>query len=414
MARELLQALIIVSATLMICSPVVAEPVAPDLVKLVAENSRPLSFDGGVLAGPGAAFLEAATSDSQFVLLGEDHYLHDTPIFAGALLSMLHDRHGFRHLVVEQDRVAIEEALAPGNRGNAARIGALASRYPNLFEFSSDQDLQLLALAGRLNAGPQAICGIEQALGPVRYFDELAVSAPSAAVRTDIDALRALALKLDADLVYSVNFLIEPGMTERLVKLRADFGAAAGSRQDELLLGLVRSSEIFGYFRRAQAGEFVGLLNNTVRESWFKRLFMDCYRQAAKQERLPKAMFKFGSNHMYRGKNPTQAFPIGNFAHEFAISNGSEAYGIFVLPLRSVGYDGIEDWMRVILPKEAPLKPTVVDLRALRLYQRLLRAPLKDADQTSLRETINGFDAIVILPGERPATMVLSGLKMVQ
>jgi hypothetical protein len=43
--------------------------------------------------------------------------------------------------------------------------------------------------------------------------------------------------------------------------------------------------------------------------------------------------------------------------------------------------------------------------------QRLVRAPLKESDHTPFREVINGFDAIVILPGEKPATMTLSGLK---
>lgn len=383
----------------------------PEPAKLIATHSRPFSFTNEALAGPGADFLEAATADSQFVLFGEDHYLHDTPVFAAALFRMLRERHGFRHLVVEQDRIAMEDALAPANRGDARRLGALAARYPNLFEFASDQDLELLALVGRLEKGPEAICGIEQALGPVRYFDELAAAAPNRAVRAEIAALRAHALMRDPDARYSVNFLSEARIEQRLERLRAEFGAKPGSRHDEMLLGLMRSAEIFSYYRRAEAGEPVALFNNTVREAWFKRLFMDCYRRAAKRGALPKALFKFGANHMYRGKNPTQAFPIGNFAHEFAIANGKDAYGLFVLPLTGAGYADVPDWLKVMLPATPPAQPVIVDLRALRPMQRLVRAPLKESDHTPFREVINGFDAIVILPGEKPATMKLSGLK---
>jgi hypothetical protein len=397
------------AAIMVSASPLAAAD--PEPATLIAANMRPFAFADGTLSGPGAAFLEAATADSQFVLFGEDHYLHDTPIFAGALYRMLRDRHGFRHLVVEQDRVAMEDALAPANRGDARRLGALAARYPNLFEFSSDQDLELLALVGRLEAGPTAICGIEQALGPVRYFDEFAAAAPNAVVKAEIASLRAQALKRDPERVYAVNFLGDAGMPERLAKLRADFGARPGSRHDEMLLGLTRSSEIFRYYFRAEAGEPVGLFNNTVREAWFKRLFMDCYRRAATGKALPRALFKFGANHMYHGKNPTQAFPIGNFAHEFAIANGMEAYGLFVLPLMDKGYAEVPEWIRALLPATPPTQPVVIDLRSLRPVQRVLRAGLKDSDQTAFRELVNGFEALVVLPGERPATMALSGLK---
>lgn len=401
---------VIIMASLL-AAPLSAEPVKPDLSALIDANSHRFSFTEGMLGGPGAAFLERVTADSQFVLFGEDHYLHDTPLFSVALYRMLHERHGFGHLVVEQDRYAMEDVLAPSRRGDAAAIGQYVARYPGSFEFGSDQDIALLAMAGQIGKGPLAICGIEQAVGAPRYFDELIGLAPDAATRAEVAALRALALELDAQPAYSVNFLIAPGIGERLQKLRADFRARPGSRTDEMLLGLVRSSEIFGYYRRAEAGEPVGLFNNTVRESWFKRLFVDCYRRMEKGGVLPKAMFKFGANHMYRGKNPTQAFPIGNFAHEFAIANGKEAYGLFVLPLTAKGYGDVPPELRAMLPVAAPSQPMLIDLRALRPYQRHLRAGLKDMESTALREIVNGFDAIVILPGEKPATMKLSGLK---
>jgi hypothetical protein len=396
----------------MLAMPLAAEPPKIDLPARIAANSLPFAYDAATgLSGPGAAFLEKATADSQFVLLGEDHYLRETPLFSAAFYRMLHARHGFRHLVVEQDRYAMEDVLAPARRGDAVKIGQWVGRYPGSFEFGSDQDIELLALAGRLDPGPAAICGIEQAVGAPRYLEELARRAPNARLRAEVDELRTLALKLDAEPTYSVNFLIAPGITARLEKLRADFAAKPDSRADEMLLGLVRSSEIFGYYRRAEAGEPVGLYNNTVRETWFKRLFMRCYRQMAARGALPKAMFKFGANHMFRGKNPTQAFPIGNFAHEFAIANGHEAYGVFILPLIGKGYGGTPPEIRVMLPAEAPSAPMVIDLRALRPLQRFLRASLKDSEATAFREIINGYDAIVLLPGESPATMKLSGLK---
>ena len=67
-------------------------------------------------------------------------------------------------------------------------------------------------------------------------------------------------------------------------------------------------------------------------------------------------MFKFGANHLYHGKNPTQAFPIGNLAHEMAIANDTTAFGLFVITLGD-GYRSYEDypaWLRPLLPAEPP------------------------------------------------------------
>jgi hypothetical protein len=202
----------------------------------VARHQHVLQLAGDTLGGEAADFLVRATADSQFVLLGESHYRRDVPRFAGALFALLRERHGFRHLAVEQDAVAIEDALKPGMRGDARRIGRQAARYPGLFEFASDQDLELLARVGRLEAGSTAICGLEQATGAVRYLDELLPLARDDAGKVEVGRLRALALRLDRDPVYSVNFLIDASTPPALDALRRHVAAPSGSRAAELLL----------------------------------------------------------------------------------------------------------------------------------------------------------------------------------
>ena len=387
------------------------EPVAPDTATLVTENSYTFSLTATTLQGAGADFLRAQTAKSQFVLLGEQHMDHLIPTFAGALYRMLHDAHGFRHLVVEQDPVAIEDALASPVRGNVDGIAALSKRYPTLFEFDSDEDLTLLARVGALEDSADAIWGVEQATGAVRYLDELMTLAPDAAVRAKVQALLDAARAADAEPKYSVNWLIAVTTPAALDDLAAAFAAEPGSRPARLIASLAKSSEIFGYYRRAEAGEYVGLYNNTVREEVLKANFLERYHAAAKRESLPKAMFKFGSNHLYHGRNPTQAFPIGNLAHEFAIVNAMEAYGLYVQPLGGgyVGFKDFPEWILPLLPATEPAVPTVVDLRALRPYQRLFREKVAAADQWQLRDLVNGYDAIVLLPGSKSSSRKLGG-----
>lgn len=388
-----------------------AQSEPPRIADLVAANSHPFAYTSTALSGPGADLILGALDGVQFVLLGEDHMDHATPVFAGALFRTLHDRLGFRHLVVEQDPVAIVAALGPDVRGRPERLAALAKRYPSLFEFDSDEDLTVLADVSALVPGPDAIWGVEQATGAPRYLEELVALAPTPAARDRAEDVLEASRAADPGPRYSVNWLASSTAPGEIAELVSLYAAEPGSRAHRLLADLAKSSEIFGYYRRAEAGEFVGLYNNTVREAVLKENFLERYRAVAGRSVAPKAMFKFGANHLYHGKNPTQAFPIGNLAHELAIVNGSSAFGLYVIPLGE-GYRTLAEcpaWLRSLLPATGPDVPTLVDLRALRPYQRLFREAVDPADVWEQRVLLHGYEAIVLLPDSRPATRKLGG-----
>ena len=383
----------------------------PTTESLVAQHTRAFAYTATGLTGPGADFLRAQTARSQFVLLGEAHMDHEVPIFAGGLYTLLREAHGLRNLVVEQDPVAMEDALSLELRGDVERLAAHAKHYPSLFEFDSDEDLAFIAQVGRLEANADAIWGVEQATGAIRYLEELAGLAPNAEARRQAETLLTAARVADPGPKYSVTWLATLSSQPAVAELTKAFPAAPDSRATRLLRGLAKSAEIFGFYTRAQAGEMVGLYNNTCREVVLKENFVARYHAAARSGTLPKALFKFGSNHLYHGKNPTQAFPIGNLAHELAIVNGLEAYGLLVQPLGHdyISYKDLPAWMLTLLPATEPTLPTIVSLRELRRFQRLFREKLPPSDQAELRTLINGYDAIVLLPGSKPSAKILGG-----
>jgi hypothetical protein len=392
-------------------SPKAPNP-APDAATLLKNATYAISFAKGHLGGEGHTHLMQALAQTQFVLIGESHYDHDTPLFVEALYRELNAQLGFHHFVVEQDPIGIEDTLKPGIRGNAAAMAEVAKRDPYLIGFASDQDLQLLADIGNLEKVPDPIWGLEQAQGTTRYLAELSKLSPTPALRAECERLLAAAKKIEASRGMHGNFLSDdPEAYAQMQLLREHFAPAAGSREKKLLDGLVKSAEIYSYYRRADAGEYVGLFNNTVRETWFKEGFIaDYHRSIALGDTLPKAVFKFGDEHMYHGLNTVAAFPIGNFAHEFAIANGLEAYSIDVFAVGSYSkWSDFPAWMRPLIPSPAPSNEVIIDLRALRPYQKLLRAKLADKDLGSFRMFINGFDAMVLLPNSRKADMTLTG-----
>jgi len=390
----------------------------PPAETLVAQQTYVFTYTADGLRGPGADFLKAQTAGSQFVLFGEDHMDHEVPIFAGAVYSLLREAHGFNHLVVEQDPVAIEDALQPERRGDAEKIAAHAKRYPTLYEFNSDEDLTFLAQVGRLENNADAIWGVEQATGSARYLEELVALAPNPAARELAETLLAEARAADPGPKYTVDWLANLKTPDAVARLTAAFQAAPDSRAARLLTGLAKSSEIFGFYRRAEAGEYVGLYNNTYREVVLKANFLRRYHAALRQAQggpaggvLPKAMFKFGANHLYHGKNPTQAFPIGNLAHELAIANGLEAYGLYVQPLGPgyVSYKDLPAWILPLLPPVEPTVPTLVNLRELRRFQGVFREKTAPNEVWLQRVLLHGYDAIVLLPGSKPSASRMGG-----
>jgi hypothetical protein len=70
-------------------------------------------------------------------------------------------------------------------------------------------------------------------------------------------------------------------------------------------------------------------------------------------------------------------------------------------------YTDYPAWLRPLLPATEPTAPVLVDLRALRPYQRLFREQVSAEDLWEQRAVLHGYDAIVVLPGSRPGERTL-------
>ncbi len=388
------------------------KPPPPDPAVVLPENTHAFTLTPErTITGPGADFLVKATADAQFFLFGEDHHDRDTPLLASAIYRLRAQEHGYAHAVVEQDPLGVEMLLARDVRGDVKRMGEAIRRYPTSIGFASDQDLQFLADAATVNAGPEAIWGIEQVQSATLHLSELERLAPDARRKEMVASVLADARATESDRAKMVDFLAkDPNTLGRLQELQKGFAAKSASKADALLTGLVKSAEIYSYYRRAEAGEMVGLYNNTVREDWLKRGFMARYRAAVKGGKLPKAFFKFGSWHMIRGRNPGGAWTTSNLAHEFAIANGKEGYGIDVVAYG--GYTAYADapaWLRPLLPAMPPEAPVLINLQPLRPISRLFTDQVEEKHRQRLRDQINGFEALVILPNSAKASWELTG-----
>lgn len=392
----------------------------PGTWQAVAAASRhALQLEDGRLKGDGLDFLMKELSGTQFVVLGEEHNTAEIPKVTVALFRTLHERFGYQYFAEEQDPLVMERASAPPARGSLAALEDIARKHPYAYTFISDEELAMLAEIGRIATGRHhPLWGCEQAFGATLYLEELASLAPSPEIRTQVNALLERAREAERPVRDLASRHFMAGDREKaaaLKSLRDAWMPREGTREAGLLGALLKSDEIYGYYFRAKAGEVVGLLNNTVREADMKECFRREYRTAeAKDGVAPKVLLKYGHVHAQRGRSPMNAFNIGNFVSDVATFGGARSFHVAIVHYESPAALEKYKGAGAFLAKIAPDKTwELLDLRPLQpwVHARRLDANIPEADRTSVRDFLFGFDAILFMPHGRRGTYAVTGAK---
>ena len=366
------------------------------LADALRQRSYPVVLHAGKLTGPGMELLVRKSDEAQFVLFGEEHYVKEFPEFLSALFVFLHEKRNFNYLALESDPVSSHVGSLPPLRGNLKVLGEYARRYPNAFTFPTDQELQLIATAGKVSTGRvDPVWGLDQSFGVLHALDRLGMLAAARATPKFHELHKQAEtqdLKRPND---NQRDYMETVSLSDLEGLRDQIAAPEGSEARFILDNLVSSSEIYGYYRRAQTGELTGYANGFEREQLMKRLFLREYRAAEAQgERHPKVLVKMGHWHIYRGVGPSHLQTLGNFATEFAFANGSDALTVAVFLRGSWRDVRHQEGMVPIAMATDPAAWTVLDFSALRPAVRAGRFGALDAHLLSY---VYGFDAALVI-----------------
>ena len=118
----------------------------------------PMTFDGVRVGGPGWDLLERESRASEFVLLGEEHGMVETPRLARQLFLALRSE-GFDTLAIEISPPAAQD-FDRAARGGLAGISAYIAAYPPgppFYFWASEADL--IAAAARPFPGSGMSCG---------------------------------------------------------------------------------------------------------------------------------------------------------------------------------------------------------------------------------------------------------------
>ncbi len=387
-----------------------SNPLADQLVK----NRTSLSIQDGRLTGAGAQVIKDVVSDSQFVMVGEDHGVAQIPQFVGALCDMLAPQ-GFHTFAVEAGPLAAEE-LQPWitKTDHLAKTAEFEKKFPDSIAFfNMAEENDLLARCAAASAGKFQLWGLDQELmGSSRYIlSRILQTHPGPKTTAAIQ----LAIQNEAKARIKAAETGNPGALYMLSASGDEFTvlrdaiAADGSAEARSLF------EQLAITRRIYQDNMTpgrGANSNRQRALLMKSNFMHYYDAASRAEgKRPKVLFKFGDWHLYKGFNPLHNNDLGNFLLELADQHGQKTANIIVLavegphlhfagvgrPYQADSSKMLDDpdykFMKPMVDTLAPEGWTVFDLRGLRKNFRSL-GPV----DTSTERLIFGYDLLVLIP----------------
>ncbi len=370
-----------------------------------------LQIRNGRLMGPAAAFLDQAVRGTQFVSLGESHNNRDVPLFTSALFRMLSENHGFGYLAIESGSTMVTPLGRAPRVGNADSVRAYARRYPNGLQFTSDQELDMIAEIGRLSrAAGTRVWGVDQEYGGLHMLERLVALAQSPQSRTLAERVTVRAREYDAERhrTGDTRYISRMAKTADFDSLKEVFRAATGSEAAYLIDALQTSHRIYqnNIFARERMS---GYESNREREELMKTRFLEFYREAQRAGvNSPRVLLKLGHWHIIRGLNWGRQFTLGDFAANLARANDQKALSIALYLNNDSGNYGVlkqypdyEPFARAALPNGW----TLLDLRPLRPFVQAGRIRL-NAEQERI---VLGFDLALLISNTAAADFATIG-----
>lgn len=399
------------------------------LVAELSKNRLTLALEDGKLKGAGADFLLKEAEASQFFLIAEDHGIAELPQLTAALFRQIKP-FGYDHYATEAGPITARllEKLAASPRAQQD-FADFNRRNPFSlpFYFWKEETALLETIFNTPGRKTRTIWGLDQefVMSAKLHLKRLVELSPNRQARRVVEEYNQRAQTEFNRMVESKNpgsVFLASATEDDFKKLSAALEAKPGSEAAELLDELKESWEIYTKQFRGQVYEA-----NDQRAQLMKRHFVRYYNEALSVEKSPpKVLFKFGMNHMKRGRSFINVFDVGSFVPDLAFANGAKSFHLLV-----VGANGTQNTYLPFVGNEADktkaydvvkvfkdyasadVKPliasvaqdkswSVIDLRPLRPL--LTNRKLGKIDK-GLEELIYGYDAVLIIPEIHAATL---------
>lgn len=375
---------VLLSITFTVCQ--LHAQVLSNIDSLVAINMS--TFKGGSeFEGEAWKKMIARASSTNYVLIGEDHFFSELPLFTQALMKNL----DIDNYICELDPWTLSILQNKINTLSSAQLDNwIAINYNGFSFFQKKNEFEFLrfALKNKVNIiGAEQICLTSTSI-VLQHLVETGSFANRNLYKAMLDSSTYLNEKFVKDL--SKPYFFKTAFFEEAVrKLNRSNMIQA---ETELVDALIRSAEIYK----------TGSHRNRIK--LMQAHLLQHYPQTLKGK---KNLFRFGANHSMKGESYLPVIDIGTAAHIFAQAENQDSYHILVLPKAGdqAGFisgshpiDLNDDYYKAVKPflsKSSDTDWTYVDLEKIRLAVRQKGIKLEDS---FLEKTIKGYDALIIIP----------------
>jgi hypothetical protein len=405
-AALMLARLFLLAAVYLLSFPTYAQD--STLTRLIRQNSAPFTPIGHQFTGSGWEALQRAISQSQFVLLGEEpHGAAEIPGFADVVAQVLHPKAFVAEISPYEAQQLNQLAAQPG------LPTAYQQHYPfSLSFYSYTEEFQLVQA---LHARGVPVVGIDMHyVGNTGHLlDQMADLAQHKPVQISLRRLAQTYLTHDRQ-VYQpgskVQFYLStrsPAAVDSLVALTAQESA-----QVQQMAHALATSYAISRTYQTRAPLPTGFSGHQARVNLLKRNLLSQLKpyQMGATQRLPKLLFKFGTNHVGRDRAlGSNIFDIGNLVANLADAQDSRSLHLLI-----VGKQGTQNTTDTFdhTQNSSPLTPQdndylqaffhqsgptwqLVDLRPAR--QALLNQQVA-VQNPLLERTLLNFDYLIVIP----------------
>lgn len=370
------------------------------LLDVINQNHKLFKLENKQFRGEGWDYIKEKTIESNNILVGEDHFSNEIPLF----VKELSDVTSFDNFYIEVDPYStriIEKSLTDYSKEQRQEFN---DKYGELFSFYSFQPeydlLQHMSNSGtKILGSDQVVMFADQLI-----FQDIIMNTTSTKAKK-IYAKILEQSKLHLDRFHNITknpmtmYFMTPDFMENLIQLQE---LDLSETENHIIEDMKRSITI--YKEQNHSLRIKLILNQLMKDypSW----------------KNSKNLFKYGANHMTRGESFLTVYDVGNMVANVTKSNYQESLHIMV-----VGESGMVGSIFKSFPPSTVdpengfylsyLKPFfnitegeqwyMFDLIPLR--KMIERDKLK-IDNLNLLRAIKGYDILVIIPELTPAKLL--------
>lgn len=355
---------------------------------LITANA--VTFKGGSqFSGKGWDNLIEKSKRTNYVLIGEDHFINEVPLFTQAFARQMK----FDNYVCEMDKWMMEIFTSKITQSTPAQLDEwVTANYNNFSFFQKKNEFELMK---SLLDQKTKLFGIEQ-IGLVsttvifQYLYETSGAKNKKLYQVMRDSSAAVNEKFYKDF-NKPFYMITPHFEESLKKI-----SSPTPKESELAEALVRSA---GIYKTGSHKERIKLMQQNL-AAYYPQL------------KGKKNLFKFGANHTLKGESYIPVYDIGTTAHILAQAENQDSYHILILPKagKQAGFisgsndidfnEGFFASLKPFFDKASATEWTTIDLEVIRAAVRKNKFEIKDE---TLKKTLLGYDAMVVMPVATPA-----------